>query len=190
MAEQRKSLFFRIFVLAILYFLFLSIKAKNYEFLYYNLIMLIILTGIVIAGYGIHLRHSLFVGISVVALLHLAGGNVFTGGYPLYQTHLWIIPYDKIVHFSGSFIMALIFFGYLRSVLKEEFQNRTVVLGILAILLTIGMGSMVEVIEFLATLLFKTTLVGDYINNAGDLVTNTFGALAACFVRIRRMMRE
>jgi hypothetical protein len=50
--------------------------------------------------------------------------------------------------------------------------------GFVIIVMTLGLGALVEILELSAVVLAGTTGVGDYINNIGDLVADLVGAFA------------
>ena len=57
-------------------------------------------------------------------------------------------------------------------------------------LLGIGIGTLIEILEFIATKLFINPIVGDYANNAGDLVANAIGALFATSFALNHFKRN
>jgi hypothetical protein len=48
------------------------------------------------------------------------------------------------------------------------------------------LGTLGEIVEFIGTLMISQTIVGDYANNAGDLVANLIGAIMASIVAINQ----
>ena len=173
-----------------LFFLAMSIINGNYEYAYYNSALLL---GFVVlfAFYNqIHLKIPLLAGLTILALLHLAGGNVSDNGIRLYQTSLYSIPYDKIVHVFGSFVVTLIAYNFIEKTLGREDRKKTLLVGFIILMIGVGAGAIVEIMEFLATLMFRNTIVGDYTNNAGDLVANLVGSLAALVFSLHHFTKK
>ena len=55
-------------------------------------------------------------------------------------------------------------------------------LGFLVVVFTLGIGSIIEIIEFFGIIFFKASGVGDYTNNALDQIFNITGALTATII--------
>ena len=55
--------------------------------------------------------------------------------------------------------------------------------------ITIGISSFVEIIEFIASVLFDNTIIGSYKNNVGDLIINALGTLVALFFINKKIKR-
>jgi uncharacterized membrane protein YjdF len=60
------------------------------------------------------------------------------------------------------------------------------VIAFSAVMMAAGLASLVEIVEYLGSLIFQTTNVGDYGNNMLDLVANLIGAVIAVAVCLRR----
>lgn len=163
------------------------VATRNGEFVFY-LAVLIILAAIL---WTAHRR----VGFSAVSLwclsiwaaAHLAGGlmNVPeswpTNGGSRVLYSLWLIPgwlkYDHIVHAFGFGVTTLVCHEGLLATAGTERNTRTArSLILFAVLASLGLGAMNEVVEFAATLLVPETNVGGYINTGWDLVANLVGA--------------
>jgi uncharacterized membrane protein YjdF len=128
---------------------------------------------------ALHLKFHLLIGLFILGLLHSFGGTFIINGLPLYQGSITTIPYDKIVHFFGSFIVALIAYNFIYpALIKKEQKNKGFVF-LTVFLITVGVGAIIEIIEFIATISFQKTIVGDYQNNILDLVANALGAIFA-----------
>jgi uncharacterized membrane protein YjdF len=113
--------------------------------------------------------------VEVGIVAHFAGGYVKYGpeGW-LYWHHFLGIRYDKIVHFYNSLVAVLAFTLMLR-------QSRAV-LGRMepAILVgfVLGLGAVIEIVEYFAVLTIENVGVGDYANNMEDLMMNLLGGIA------------
>ncbi len=168
-----------VFLVFSLLFLIISLSNQNYEYIYYNLFMVAGFLILFVYYEKIHLKAPLLAGLIILAFLHLAGGNIVIKGLKLYQTSVLILPYDKIVHVFGAFVITLIAYNFIQESLVKKDRRKTILIGFIVLMIGIGLGAIVEIVEFLATLFFQNTIVGDYANNAADLVANSLGALIA-----------
>lgn len=108
-----------------------------------------------------------------IAIGNLAGGVLLVSGAPLYELDLiGSIRYDKVYHAVASGIAVWASFDALETWVGE----RRSALLVAAFLMAVGAGALVEVIEYIGSLIRENTIVGDYSNNAQDLIANTVGA--------------
>jgi uncharacterized membrane protein YjdF len=121
-------------------------------------------------------------GLTVVAALHIFGGNVHIGGVRLYDVWLlnWL-KYDNMVHIVGSFVAAVLSYTFVYQHLNEKARANKILLAIIIISMASGIGALNEILELGAVIMFNASMqVGDYMNNAFDLLYNFLGALLAC----------
>lgn len=120
--------------------------------------------------------------LSLVGLLHLLGAAVIVNGDILYNyvpvyienpSGLTFIKFDQIVHTIGSAVAAVLMYYFLR----RDTMFHWLGIGVFSVLGSIGIGSLNEVIEFIAKMNVSDTDVGGYYNTAVDLCVNLFGAL-------------
>ena len=134
---------------------------------------------------GPGLPPALAVGLSVLALGHLAGGLVRIHHDVLYNAtlggQLW--RYDHLVHSAGVFVGTLTMWQLFMG--EATVISRRAAVGMCA-LAGIGLGGVNEVIEFLSTQLHHGSHVGGYVNTGWDLVCNAVGAAAAATWLARR----
>lgn len=174
------------------------LSIRNYEFLWYVLVLVFFFALI-----GSTLRKSKFDytilwGLSIWGFLHMAGGGIVIGGDVLYRLHLipiagegdlFILKFDQFVHFYGFAVATLVVYHLLRPYLNER-TNWKVVYPIL-IVAGSGLGVLNEIVEFTAVVSLSETGVGGYGNTLLDLIFNTLGAAAAVlFIHARRKARE
>ena len=185
MKEETKlkimSYFLAIYAVA---FIILSFIDNNLEFLFYSFIMFILTVIVVLYHKHIRLTSSLIIGLILISVLHTFGGHVFIHGTRLYDFYLinGIFRYDNLVHFIGYYVTTLIAYNLLFPYLDDRIKTNTIYLSLLLIFITIGIGAVNEIFELLAVLFLNAGLrVGDYFNNALDLVFNLLGSSAACF---------
>ncbi len=167
-----------------------AVKTGNAEFRFYIVIMLALIAAVV----ALHVRVRLSTGalwcLSIWGLAHMAGGLVHVGE-PGVLYNLWLIPgrlkYDQLVHAYGFAVATWVCWEALRARLAAIGDPRpTVGVAVLCALAGMGLGAANEIVEFAATQLMPETNVGDYVNNATDLVFNAIGAtLAGIAVRVR-----
>ena len=99
-----------------------------------------------------------------------------------------IIEFDMIMHFSGGFALALIYYSYF----KNEFRGYSKAkFAFFALLAAIGTTSLNEIIEYFGyyflgsgqgLLYYGAGDFGAYADTAWDLVCNTLGAFTAVFL--------
>ena len=121
----------------------------------------------------------------------MAGGMAPAGtdaeGRPIVLYSLWLVPgrlkYDQVVHAYGFGVSALVCWECLRVRLRGLGDARPTA-GVMALcaLAAMGLGAANEIVEFAATKLMRETNVGDYDNNATDLVFNAMGAVVVAGV--------
>ncbi len=173
----------------------------NYEFLSYA-VTLFILIWIVLKTDRIFNYPSLAKwGFMVWMLMHMAGGSLYFGGTRLYELILIniigepfnILRYDQVVHAFCYFVMGLLAYSVVIYLAKPNPKQKTsktsnAVIYIVAFLTAIGIGALNEIIEFSTVAFFGSTGVGNYYNNALDLVFNAIGAIVALIIagRIKR----
>ena len=180
--EFQMRLFTFIIAKIILVFLFLAIAIKNNEFTYYIAVMF----PVFLVAYYIHkkirLNLPLFILISTLFILHCSGGLFYLNGIRLYDTVFWFIRYDNIVHTFGSFVAVFFVYNLMFNYARCAIKNADKYLFVKLALMTMGIGTIVEMIEFSSVIVFNSTGVGDYFNNALDLVTNFIGAIIGSFL--------
>ena len=111
------------------------------------------------------------------------GGNVLYAFelFPLWVTeNFYVLKYDQFVHAYLYFVVVFVIWSLLQSYLKKEIPSWAIYLVL--ILMSVGVGALNEIAEFIAVLSFEETGVGGYYNTAWDIVFNTFGALIGVIV--------
>ena len=161
-----------------------SFLNRNYEFLYYTLLVSILIVVVVVYHKTINLPNGVLVGLAVLGALHVAGGNFHLGGVRLYD--FWFIggifKYDNLMHFLGAVIATIVAYTLLYPHMDKKIDDSKFFLSLLLILLACGVGTIIELVEFLGVLLFDISAqVGGYTNTLIDLVFNFLGATTACF---------
>ena len=114
--------------------------------------------------------------LSLVGLGNMIGGVFLVEGVPLY-TAKFIGPlrYDKFFHAVASGAMVVLAWEAMIRWAGDGF-NRTMMLFVMTFLVVMGGGAVVEIAELIGSSVSDVS-VGDYANNALDLVANAVGAL-------------
>lgn len=156
----------------------------DYEFLWYVAVLLFFFFLILGTIRYTHFTPVILWGLSLWGLLHMAGGGVQVGDGVLYGVQLiditadgemTIFKYDQLVHAYGFGVATLVAHHLLAPRWKDGASRG--LLAALAALIGMGLGSVNEMVEFVAVLTFPETGVGGYINTALDLVFNALGAI-------------
>jgi len=162
----------------------LALLQKNYEFLYYTVIFSILLFIVVVYHQKLHLAYSTLIGAAGVGVLHFAGGTLYHQQIRFYD--LWLIPnffkYDNLIHFSATFIITFIAYNLLYPHLYKDIRQNRILIGLILVAMGGGISAFNEILELFAVIYFDAgPQVGDYFNNAFDLLYNYLGAICACF---------
>ena len=164
----------------------------NHEFLIY--VVVVVLATIIVAFSHRKVRYpfACLIGLTVWAVLHLAGGGVKINGDVLYALILIpisetysILRYDQVVHAWGFGSATLVMYTLFNNMVSPKDTYRAS-FAFLVLMAGIGLGALNENIEFLLTVLLPQTGVGGYINTSLDLCSNLLGAIVALLlVRFR-----
>ncbi|HLF44624.1 MAG TPA: hypothetical protein VJA46_14020 [Acidimicrobiia bacterium] len=118
---------------------------------------------------------SVLWGISLVGLGNMLGGVLLIDGQSLYMAEfLGPIRYDKFFHAAAAGVGVFIAWSAMERWAGEGYHHGGLVF--LTFLVTMGGGAVVEIAELIGSTLSDVS-VGDYANNALDLVANAVGAL-------------
>ena len=159
------------------------------EFVIYSVEMVLLCTVIAIIHARFRLNLVSLWCLSLCGLSHLSGGLVHVpetwntqGANLLYN--LWLIPgwlkYDQAVHFLGFGVATWVAWQILCRI--TGVIRPTPELLIISVATSMGLGSLNEVVEFIATVMLPVTNIGDYSNYGWDLVPNASGAILASIV--------
>ena len=173
----------------ILGFLSYYISIKNYEFIWYIVIMFIILGLVISTLRKTNFNYLVLWGLSIWGLLHVLGGGLIVNGKVLYGLGLipiwvtenfYVLRYDQFVHAYLYFVMIFVIWALLKKELKDK--PRLYIIYPMIVLISIGIGALNEVAEFMPVLLLEQTGVGGYYNTAWDIVFNSIGAILGVIV--------
>ncbi len=166
------------------------VRAGNYEFLWYIAILLFFTIFICATFKVSHLPIWLLWLLSVWGLVHMLGGGLKIDGEALYAYvvlpiftdggEFTILKFDQIVHAFGFGVTAvLVRHLFLRDVPKVI---RPFWVGVISVCVAMGMGTLNEIVEFIAVIYSTSTGVGGYINTSLDLVFNAVGAIGGVVI--------
>lgn len=169
-------------LLVLIGFLIKALIDKNYEFLGYWIVLVVLFLLVIRLDkkfnfplWGI----SLF---SIWSILHMAGGLIKINGTRLYDLMLipligdpfYILKYDQVIHAFCYFAISVLVFY----VLKNYFNKKNSALLVFATLAALGIGLLNEVVEFgMVVFADAADAVGGYHNTALDLVFNLIGSI-------------
>lgn len=159
-----------------------SIIRKNYEFIFTIGITSLLLLIVILYYKKFHLSSKVVAGLTLLGFMHVIGGNIYINSTRLYD--IWILhpilQYDNLMHFLGLFIITIIVYNLLYPHLDKKIEHNKLLLSLLIILASLGVGVFNEIIEVVAVVfLGAAKQVGDYMNNAQDLIFNLLGSIAA-----------
>tara|TARA_Y100000310_G_scaffold345268_1_gene463260 strand:+ start:20329 stop:20952 length:624 start_codon:yes stop_codon:yes gene_type:complete len=179
-------------LLIVIIFSFIYWKQKDFEFLSYIGVIVIIFAIIILANKKVTIPNFDLWGLTLWALMHMTGGSLPVNGSRLYE--LILIPisqtynifrYDQLVHIIGFGVSTMIMYHLLKPHLQEKLTG-WISISIVVVMAGLGVGAINEIIEFIATIIVPETGVGGYINTSLDLVADLIGALIALvIIRIR-----
>lgn len=162
-----------------------AVANRNTEFLFYIGVVIALAIVVVLVHRKANLSQTALLMLSAWGLLHMLGGLfkipaelTDNGSGVLYS--LWIIPnylkYDQVVHAYGFGVATWVCWECVRTI-----PGIKPTIGILSLcaLAGMGLGSLNEIIEFIAVLAIPGTNVGGYENTGWDLVANLVGSITA-----------
>lgn len=164
------------------------LQKLNFEFLAYYLVLVLCFALVFKTLSRSQFPLYILWGLSIWGLLHMAGGGVRVGDGVLYglkifpfvvgQGDFYILKMDQVIHAFGFGVAALVaHFLLARHAFRADASRLW--LGVAAVLIAIGLGSLNEVIEFIVSLTVKYNGVGDLFNMGLDLIFNLAGAILA-----------
>lgn len=190
---QLKIIYFlgiAIFILFAIYAYFSNVK----DYINDSIILIILLSLIYLLRKYLDFTQSIFILLIIGFISHNLGVFGFYNVSPI------PIQYDHITHFIGLFAVSTLFFNFFKKYFSDNKINNVLIL-IIIILATLGVGSLIETAEFLGFLKFgfgegflkfgglgDTPLTeevlrdidligGGWVNTMWDLVYNALGAL-------------
>jgi putative membrane protein len=181
--------------LAVLAFTTLYLIIGGFYFLQDSNLEFVIYVGVIVAVFAVlfgTLKTTKFPTyilwlISIWGLMHILGGSVQTpdGVLFAYRIHpfldlggdFYILKYDQVVHGYLYGVMTLVFAHLIRVPLRAA--GPVWIVFITAIMASMGVSAMNEIMEFFIAVTLERNGVGGYENAMLDLVFNCAGAIVA-----------
>jgi|SRR3989344_2468262 len=153
----------------------LVLAQKKIAIFYFNLAILLALLLIYILNKRtpVPIMPTLF--ITFVGFFNFIADIIEIDGVKLYDVTFLFVRTDMVIHFLTAFSLTIIIY----SLLKVKVKTTKNILLILSLLITMGFGALYEIFELIGTFILTTSIVGNYLNNALDLVLDLLGALAS-----------
>ena len=196
--EQSSSSTKPVIVFSALYLIggaFYFIRDLNIEFVIY----IVVILGVFGLLFGTLLTTKfptyLLWLVSIWGLLHVLGGAVQTPDGVLFAYRIYpfidqggdfyVLKYDQVVHAYLYGVITLMFFHIVRRTLGA--QGPLWLLILIAMMASLGVSAMNEIMEFLISVALPRNGVGGYENTSLDLIANFTGAaIAASVLAIQR----
>lgn len=137
------------------------------------------ITALIFATFGVIHRWarfpvSIWWGLSLVGLVNMIGGVFLIDGEPVYVAgFVGPIRFDKVFHAAAAFVFYFLAWWAMKTWAGEGYHRGGLMM--LTFLVVMGGGAVVEIAELIGTAISEVS-VGDYGNNALDLVANAVGA--------------
>ena len=179
-------------ILSLIVFGTIFLARQNYEFVIYVGVIIIFLIVIAATYKKVPYTDTCLFGLTIWAILHLAGGCIYIDGTRLYRIMLFplsdkypVFRYDQFVHIWGFGSATIAMYCVLKPLLKEDL-NRFVALSIVVAMAGLGVGAFNEILEFITAEIVAESGVGGYMNTSLDSASNLIGAIIAAFyIRFR-----
>ncbi|UCF00287.1 MAG: DUF2238 domain-containing protein [Planctomycetota bacterium] len=192
--KKRHLILLAINIISVIIFGTLSLTSRNYEFVIYIGVIIFFIVVITATYCMVPYTDACLFGLTVWAILHMAGGTIYINGTKLYKLTLLplsekyhVFCYDQAVHIWGFGVATITMYCLLRPLLKENI-NRYLALSTVLIMTGLGLGAFNEIVEFIITQIVAETGVGGYLNTSLDLVSNLIGAiLGMLYIRLRHL---
>ena len=159
----------------------------NHEFVIYVAVIIAILGGVFATLKHTKLPTWMLWLLSFWGLMHVLGGAVETRDGVLFAYHIYpfidvggemyILKYDQVVHGYLYGLVALMAQHTLRTV--GGIQGHTFFVALAAVLISVGISSLNEIMEFLIAISLERNGVGGYENAMLDFCFNLGGAVVA-----------
>ena len=149
------------------------------EFFVYATAIVAAIAGLWTAFRPYRFPTALLVAVEVGILAHFAGAFVPVDGRRLYDVYLLGVRYDKYVHFLNAAVVSALLGYILKRTVVVSFALGT----LLVVLSVLGLGAVVEIVEYLVCCTIPGNGVGGYDNNMQDLISNLVGSLTWAIAR-------
>lgn len=159
----------------------------NLEFVIYVAVIVVIFAGVFATVRYTQFPVWMLWLLSLWGVMHVAGGALPTPDGVLFSYRIYpfldlggdfyILKYDQVVHFFLYALVALMSYHTLRVPLGV--RRKTLLVSLAAVMISLGVSSLNEIMEFLIAVNLERNGVGGYENAMLDLIFNFSGALLA-----------
>lgn len=159
----------------------------NLEFVIYVAVIIVIIGGVLLTVHHTKFPPWQLWLLSVWGLMHVLGGAVVIDGGVLFGYRIfpfldmggdfYILKYDQVVHGYLYGVVAVMSYHLLRQSFKTVGQSW--LLASFAVLASLGISALNEIMEFLIAVSIEQNGVGGYENAMLDLIFNLSGAIIA-----------
>ncbi len=190
--EKQIKIIYLLGILLFILFAFYAYSSNVKEYINDSIILIILLTTL----YFLRKQFTLSPTIFIILILAMASHDA--GVFGFYSNSPIPIQYDHFTHFIGMFAVSLLIFNLFKKYFSSSKLNNVLIL-IMVILASLGIGSLIESIEYLGFLKFGTgpgllkfgglgdtiteetlrdidLIGGGWINTMEDLIYNFLGA--------------
>jgi hypothetical protein len=162
------------------------VTRKNYEFIIFVFLVILIITN-----KKVYIPNIVLWAMVVWAVMHMAGGSVHINGTLLYKMMIIslserypVFRFDQLVHIVGFGVATIALFYLLKPLLRPDVKGWTA-LSVILVAAGVGVGAFNEIVEFIVSSSVPESNVGGYINTCLDSVSDLIGAtLAVVVVRL------
>ncbi len=192
MDKLKRNLGIYVSILILAVFTVIFLVKGNYEFLTYTITISFLIWLIQKTDKKFNYSQIGKFGFAIWLLLHFLGGSLKINGLRLYDNILIpifgeplnIFRYDQFLHAFCYFVFVFFVYAVVKNSLKEN-TNKWITAFII-IFIAEGIGAINEIIELSTVVLFNTQGVGNYYNNALDLVFNLMGASIGALIILKK----
>lgn len=187
MSPEKRSLFVKpIDIFAMLniglfffmcYFVYFDrfVRYRGYKYRWEFFVYAVVILSVILFAWKMTRHFSvpgwLLAMIQLGIFIHFAGGLAFFGDKRLYDVVIMGVRYDKYVHFFNAAVAGLC----VQRLPWERALESQWLRDLVAVLLVLGMGAFVEIVEYIVMLTVTVNGVGLYNNNMQDLIANLVG---------------
>lgn len=176
-------------MLVLVGFLIKALSAKNYEFIGYWIVLVILFLLVVKLDKKFNFPLVSLWLFAIWSMLHMAGGLIKIGSTRLYDLMLinilgdpfFVLKYDQVIHAFCYVAITMLIYAAMKNYIKDKKA-----LFVFSVLAGLGISLLNEVIEFgMVIFADAAEAVGGYYNTALDMVFNLIGALIGAFFASR-----
>lgn len=172
------------------YFIYFDrfVRYRGYKYRWEFFVYAVVIFSLIMFSWKMSRRFSvpgwLLAMVQIGITMHFAGGLAFFGDKRLYDLVILGIRYDKYVHFFNAAVAGLF---VQRLPWERVFENQWLS-DLPTVLVVLGLGAFVEIVEYIVMLTVTVNGVGLYNNNMQDLIANLAG-VTFCLVSLKVLRR-